>query len=138
MIEIALTDLNLLGEFTSARVESGTFGTSSSCTINVFADRLEVPGLEISVRYEQIQDIIGGTPEELNPTVRTSTDGAASYAVVIKLMMSGGRVENITLSSKGEGLDSIEYCEMLLYRAFAAHKVRSRNDGAPCHGIIGY
>ena len=65
-VEAGADDLNLLGRFTGAAVQSDSRGSAPNCTVDVFADRFEVPEIMLSVRYEDVSDVVGGVPEELN------------------------------------------------------------------------
>lgn len=101
----------------------------------VYADRFEIPEIGLNVDYRAVADITGGSAEELgDPEIKA--EGKARI-ILVKFRDREG-VRRLTLSWTGKGLDSVDYCEIMLYRAFAAHKVRSKNKGAPSYGIVGY
>lgn len=130
-------DLNLLGEFAGAVAETKDFPERSGCTIRLFVDRLEIPELGFSLRYEEMRDVLGGSAGEMEQTLSKSIP-EDDEVILVRFAREDGKTKDLALSWRGEGTGSIEYCEIMLYRAFAAHKVRSKNNGAPCHGIVGY
>jgi len=129
-------DLNQLGEFIGTVLSSPSFDTRRHCTINVYADRLEIPDLNLSLKYESISDITAVTHEELAEN-DIGAPPSNHRLILVKYKTDEGQGK-LAMSWTGHGVDSIDYCEIMLYRAFAAHKVRSKNNGTPSYGIMGY
>jgi hypothetical protein len=128
-------DLNKLGEF-PAHMLATPGHDSKSCTLQVFADKIVIPETGFSLPYERVSDVLGGSYEELG---ESDIEAARSDGRILLIKYEDGRSKSkIAFSWDGEGTESIDYCEIMIYRAFAAYKVRSKNDGAPCYGIIGY
>ncbi len=128
-------ELNLIGEFSGSTAPTKDYPTPQECTLRVYTEDFEVPELGLNLRYEQVNDITAGTIKEIQGVLEERTLGQRMILIDFKGESSD---KKLALTWAGEGTDSIEYAEIMLYRAFAAHKVRSKNDGAPSYGVVGY
>jgi hypothetical protein len=128
-------ELNLLGEFTGSVAATQDFPILRECTVRVFTEDLEIPEMGFKLRYEQVNDITAGSLGEIRGVLEELDSGQRIILIEFKGADSD---KKLALTWAGDGINSIEYCEIMLYRAFAAHKVRSKNGGAPSYGIVGY
>jgi hypothetical protein len=115
---------------------STSLNAARGCEINVYSDRLEIPHLNLSIKYEEMIDVMAGTYEELGENDIGAPEG--QDRIILVKYKDDDKVGKLAMTWTGNGVDSIDYCEIMLYRAFAAHKVRSKNNGAPSYGIVGY
>ena len=134
-----LSNLDLIGEFSGSAFDDDL--KRIGCNILLYSDRFEIPEINLLVRYDDVREVFGGSPSEIRS--RFSNEQycklrTLSQAIMVTYKADNGRVRKLVLSWVGEGIDSLEYCQIMLYRAFAANRIRSKNNGKPCHGIIGY
>jgi hypothetical protein len=134
-------DLNLVGEFTGRAVGVGKDLTAEEVTLMVYPEHFTVPELRLKVPYGAVLDVGGGHPgtaESSIPAALQAISVGPGSVMVVTFRESAARTRTLAVASDRVGPDSIDYCQIMLYRAFAASKVRSRNGGKPCYGIIGY
>ncbi len=135
------SQLDVLGIFNGASVGIGPESKSDECTIIISVDHLEIPELSLNLTYESIKDVFGGNPKELESRLsREEISEISSYSplMLVRYETSEHKVQTLALSWEGDGTNSMDYCQIMLFRAFAASRVRSKNNGAPCYGIVGY
>ena len=134
-----ISSLDLIGEFSGSAFNEAL--NPVPCTVLLFSDRLEIPETNFCVKYDDVREVFGGSPCEIRSQFSDEEFRnlrMLSQVIMVTYKAEKGGVRKLVLSWAGEGIDSLEYCQIMLYRAVAANRVRSKNNGNPCHGIIGY
>jgi hypothetical protein len=142
VLNLTTSDQDLIGEFHGSAIGVGSDLECDQCTLRLYSDHLDVSELGLRIDYESIKEVLGGgsgdfksllTSEEFREISKIS-----SNVVIVKFRTLLGQTRVLALSWESEGVDGIDYFQIMLYRAYAASRVRSKNNGAPCYGILGY
>jgi len=133
--------MDLIGEFSGTVVDADIDSIGSTRTILLYSDHLEIPEARLLIEYHNIREVFGGRPSQLRSQLSREELGKISkfrQVIVLKFKDENGSIRMLFLSWKADGIDGLDYCQIMLYRAFAANRVRSKNNGEPCYGILGY
>ena len=132
--------MDLIGEFSGAVFDIAEVAVNNR-TVLLYSNHLEIPEAGLSIQYEEIREVHGGSISQIRSHLSSKELERIhkfGQVILVRYKDEKASIRLLVMTWKADGIDGLDYCQIVLYRAFAAARVRAKNNGEPCYGIVGY